>query len=198
MRIKTRLARRRSIIARAVAIILPPAEFPGRSDYSKRHTCWGSRYPTDKCASLTNHGARGNMVAPRCFAAGIAQVAELADALASGASSRKGVEVRVLSWAPILSAASISIRPFLILGDLAGVSAPRQAGARCGWGGRVRERLRRDIRRMLTRRQHPLDRSRRCRGLRIRLILCPDNPGICSPSPECRRSRGQYSPRNCY
>jgi hypothetical protein len=27
-------------------------------------------------------------------------VAELADALASGASSRKGVEVRVLSWAP--------------------------------------------------------------------------------------------------
>ena len=30
----------------------------------------------------------------------IARVAELADALASGASSRKGVEVRVLSWAP--------------------------------------------------------------------------------------------------
>ncbi len=40
------------------------------------------------------------MVTPRYFAAGIAQVAELADALASGASSRKGVEVRVLSWAP--------------------------------------------------------------------------------------------------
>jgi hypothetical protein len=40
------------------------------------------------------------MVAPRWFAARIAQVAELADALASGASSRKGVEVRVLSWAP--------------------------------------------------------------------------------------------------
>jgi hypothetical protein len=34
------------------------------------------------------------------FAARFAQVAELADALASGASSRKGVEVRVLSWAP--------------------------------------------------------------------------------------------------
>jgi hypothetical protein len=33
----------------------------------------------------------------------LAQVAELADALASGASSRKGVEVRVLSWAPYLS-----------------------------------------------------------------------------------------------
>jgi hypothetical protein len=37
------------------------------------------------------------MVEPRCTDA---QVAELADALASGASSRKGVEVRVLSWAP--------------------------------------------------------------------------------------------------
>jgi len=31
-----------------------------------------------------------------------AQVAELVDALASGASARKGVEVRVLSWAPFL------------------------------------------------------------------------------------------------
>ncbi len=29
-----------------------------------------------------------------------AQVAELVDALASGASTRKGVEVRVFSWAP--------------------------------------------------------------------------------------------------
>src|SRR4249920_2079990 len=29
-----------------------------------------------------------------------AQVAELVDALASGASARKGVEVRVFSWAP--------------------------------------------------------------------------------------------------
>src|SRR5580658_8141482 len=50
-------------------------------------------------ASLTNQGPRGNMVSPR-IAARNAQVAELADALASGASSRKGVEVRVLSWAP--------------------------------------------------------------------------------------------------
>jgi hypothetical protein len=41
------------------------------------------------------------MVRPRGFAARNAQVAELADALASGASSRKGVEVRVLSWAPV-------------------------------------------------------------------------------------------------
>src|SRR6202008_4900280 len=35
-------------------------------------------------------------------AAGNAQVAELADALASGASGRKVVEVRVLSWAPFI------------------------------------------------------------------------------------------------
>ena len=31
-----------------------------------------------------------------------AQVAELVDALASGVSSRKGVKVRVLSWAPFI------------------------------------------------------------------------------------------------
>ena len=30
----------------------------------------------------------------------LAQVAELVDALGSGPSARKGVEVRVLSWAP--------------------------------------------------------------------------------------------------
>jgi hypothetical protein len=42
---------------------------------------------------------RGNMAGKL-----LAQVAELADALASGASGRKVVEVRVLSWAP--SAAS--------------------------------------------------------------------------------------------
>ena len=32
-----------------------------------------------------------------------AQVAELVDALASGASGRKVVEVRVFSWAPLLT-----------------------------------------------------------------------------------------------
>ena len=37
----------------------------------------------------------GARIAPR-----IAQVAELVDALASGASDRKIVEVRVFSWAP--------------------------------------------------------------------------------------------------
>jgi hypothetical protein len=36
------------------------------------------------------------------FSARCAQVAELADALASGASGRKVVEVRVLSWAPYI------------------------------------------------------------------------------------------------
>jgi hypothetical protein len=64
-------------------------------------------------------------------AAGNAQVAELADALASGASSRKGVEVRVLSWAPYKSkelgcGCQCSLQP---LGF---------AGASCGdsWSGR--------------------------------------------------------------
>ena len=37
----------------------------------------------------------------------LAQVAELADALASGASGRKVVEVRVLSWAPSLRSLTI-------------------------------------------------------------------------------------------
>src|SRR6187397_525749 len=36
-----------------------------------------------------------------------AQVAELVDAPASGAGARKGVEVRVLSWAPFLTIASV-------------------------------------------------------------------------------------------
>src|SRR5262245_15924338 len=41
-----------------------------------------------------------------------AQVAELVDALASGASARKGVEVRVFSWAPDhLSRSAIASRP---------------------------------------------------------------------------------------
>src|SRR5271156_4229926 len=79
---------------------VPPTEFPSQPNHFKCRTPRGSRFPLQGCASLTNPGSRGNMVAPRCFAARIAQVAELADALASGASSRKGVEVRVLSWAP--------------------------------------------------------------------------------------------------
>src|SRR5580658_5022565 len=57
------------------------------------------------CAALTNHGARVNMEGPRSFVlphTSKARVAELADALASGASSRKGVEVRVLSRAPYI------------------------------------------------------------------------------------------------
>jgi hypothetical protein len=59
------------------------------------------------------------MVGPRCFAARNAQVAELADALASGASSRKGVEVRVLSWAPICEPHLSQISPFIIPDSLA-------------------------------------------------------------------------------
>ena len=45
-----------------------------------------------KCFCSDRHTVRG--IAPG------AQVAELADALDSGSSGRKVVEVRVLSWAP--------------------------------------------------------------------------------------------------
>ncbi len=48
---------------------------------------------------LTNADVPTNSVAPDRPA--FAQVAELVDALASGASGRKAVKVRVLSWAPI-------------------------------------------------------------------------------------------------
>ena len=41
----------------------------------------------------------------------IAQVAELVDALASGASGRKVVEVQVLSWAPFILICSRGLRP---------------------------------------------------------------------------------------
>src|SRR5580704_965497 len=69
------------------------------------------------CASLTNPRVRGNMIC--CFpAAGNAQVAELADALASGASSRKGVEVRVLSWAPFKIKRVMRLRPSVAHCDL--------------------------------------------------------------------------------
>ena len=43
------------------------------------------------------HAGVGVGIAPK-----IAQVAELVDALASGASDRKIVEVRVFSWAPFV------------------------------------------------------------------------------------------------
>ena len=46
----------------------------------------------------------GARIAPK-----IAQVAELVDALASGASDRKIVEVRVFSWAP-----NLNRTPFLL------------------------------------------------------------------------------------
>src|SRR5713226_1989446 len=50
-------------------------------------------------AALTILPSAGKIILPR-LAAPYAQVAELADALDSGSSARKGVEVRVLSWAP--------------------------------------------------------------------------------------------------
>ena len=39
-----------------------------------------------------------------------AQVVELVDTLASGASARKGVEVQVLSWAPFFNYYSAEIK----------------------------------------------------------------------------------------
>src|SRR3712207_79769 len=50
--------------------------------------------PASKCAR-SGGAPRGGV-----GAAADAQVAELVDALASGASGRKAVKVRVLSWAP--------------------------------------------------------------------------------------------------
>jgi hypothetical protein len=73
------------------------ASFPIRGDcqitgsiyFSKRST----RFKSPDCCS----GARGKLF---CYNFIYARVAELADALGSGPSSRKGVEVRVLSRAP--------------------------------------------------------------------------------------------------
>ncbi len=56
-------------------------------------------------AALTNLDVKGRIILPRNTAP-CAQVAELADALDSGSSARKGVEVRVLSWAPIAGLSS--------------------------------------------------------------------------------------------
>ena len=49
--------------------------------------------------ALTKQEAASTMILPR-ITTGSAQVAELADALDSGSSVRKDVEVRILSWAP--------------------------------------------------------------------------------------------------
>jgi hypothetical protein len=62
-------------------------------------------------------------------------VAELVDALASGASGRKAVEVRVLSWAPAFFAASDFPKPLIPqfrIGDRASnvpIRAKSNAGA---------------------------------------------------------------------
>src|SRR5690606_31371323 len=65
----------------------------------------GGRIPTGRSSQLTAHAApsKGRAL-PR------AQVAELVDAPSSGGGARKGVEVRVLSWAPFAG----NDRPFAI------------------------------------------------------------------------------------
>src|SRR5271157_1305504 len=64
-------------------------------------------------ASLTNQYP-GLKIDSASFFRACAQVAELADALASGASGRKVVEVRVLSWAPFSSARNSPPPNFLL------------------------------------------------------------------------------------
>jgi hypothetical protein len=59
-----------------------------------------SRFSKESLGALTKKLAVGTMILPRFYLTR-ARVAELADALASGASDRKVVEVRVLSRAPI-------------------------------------------------------------------------------------------------
>jgi hypothetical protein len=56
-----------------------------------------------------------------------AQVAELVDALASGASDRKVVEVRVLSWAPWFGASQFSPSPRRFFIGSAGLDHVRRA-----------------------------------------------------------------------
>ena len=71
---------------------LQPVGFSGATRNERKQTA-------SHAAPLTNRAMRGhNRIAsqyPLC-----AQVAELADALDSGSSVRKDVEVRILSWAP--------------------------------------------------------------------------------------------------
>ena len=100
------------------------------------------------------------MVEPR-FVARIAQVAELADALASGASSRKGVEVRVLSWAPHFQLlAATGFRPKVGPSEFG--LAPTKCAARQGECSRDRQpyRFRRDA----------LCRSARIKDVQVRSI----------------------------
>ena len=61
------------------------------------------------CAKCKKHFSGGGFLTIMRV---LAQMAELVDALASGASTRKGVEVRVLFWAPVLSKGRSKDRPF--------------------------------------------------------------------------------------
>ena len=68
------------------------------------HDCPGG-VVVDTGRSPARHGRGKGLEAHRCC---IAQVVKLVDTLASGASARKGVEVQVLSWAPISKEASLA------------------------------------------------------------------------------------------
>ncbi len=57
----------------------------------------------------------------------LAQVAELVDALGSGPSARKGVEVRVLSWAPSQTESRLKKPAFFFLPDVNGAHGTTHA-----------------------------------------------------------------------
>ncbi len=66
---------------------------------------------TIECGQLTG-GLRGDKVRASKYPP-LAQVVELVDTLASGASARKGVEVQVLFWAPMIQ--PIDLKDFILL-----------------------------------------------------------------------------------
>jgi hypothetical protein len=121
MRLASRLDLRRSIMVHADAMVYwcssleqmgqVPLHNVGVSRHRVKHS---SEKSQRNVSALTNRSAGGNMIhrgsgfAPFCgkafgfVATEVAQVAELADALDSGSSGRKVVEVRVLSWAPFI------------------------------------------------------------------------------------------------
>jgi hypothetical protein len=60
-------------------------------------------------ATLTSAATQLSLSALGFPSSPCAQVVKLVDTLASGASARKGVEVQVLFWAPIIAAAASDI-----------------------------------------------------------------------------------------
>src|SRR5438270_13308922 len=84
---------------------MPWGQFPGVKFDSSRRFLTVSRYAI-ACALYRAFGGQlANLTSARAVRtkAARAQVVELVDALASGASGLTAVKVRVLSWAPILS-----------------------------------------------------------------------------------------------